>query len=219
MSDPYSEGSVTGFLHQPVGPVGGGLVLTHGAGLNCQAPLLVALADEFARHGILVLRCDLAFRKKRAVGPPFPAAAAADREGLREAVAQLTRRVPSSVFLGGHSYGGRQASILMTEPDPPKVAALLLLSFPLHPPRKPEQLRSSHFPALTTPAFFFHGTRDSFGSPGELEKALALIPGSTPSRLVLAEKAGHELAAGRDPIPPLCVSEFLRFAGLQDASQ
>lgn len=208
----YSQGSVRGYVHEPsTGPTGS-LVLTHGAGLNCDSPLLIALANSFSEGGLVVLRCDLAFRQKRSVGPPFSAGAQADRDGLREAVQQVSTFAPFPLFLGGHSYGGRQASILMTEENPPSVMSLLLLSFPLHPPRKPEQLRSSHFPELRTPAFFFHGTRDSFGSPEEMEAAMELLPESTPHVLLLAEGAGHELSNGGDRVVTLCRDEFLHFA-------
>jgi predicted alpha/beta-hydrolase family hydrolase len=69
--------------------------------------------------------------------------------------------------------------------------ALLLLSYPLHPPRKPGQLRTAHFPNLETPALFVHGSRDPFGSPDELSQALGLIPAAT--HLLGIEGAGHEL--------------------------
>ena len=69
--------------------------------------------------------------------------------------------------------------------------ALLLLSYPLHPPNKPAQLRTGHFPELRTPALFVSGTKDPFGSPEELREALALVPGRHELRLV--ENAGHDL--------------------------
>src|ERR1700687_970804 len=74
--------------------------------------------------------------------------------------------------------------------------ALLLLSYPLHPPRKPEQLRTAHFPKLETPALFVHGSRDPFGSPEELKQALSLIPAKT--QLLEIEGAGHELGRNLD---------------------
>jgi len=70
-------------------------------------------------------------------------------------------------------------------------SGLLLLSYPLHPPRKPEQLRIQHLPNLHTPSLFVHGTRDPFGSIQEMTKALELIPAET--ELVTIEAAGHDL--------------------------
>ena len=189
-TDSTVDPHVRGFLHVPETPNQDGLVLTHGAGGNAQAPLLVALADTFAAAGFTVLRCNLPYRQARPFGPPGPGDAARDRAGLKNAIAALKKILakkeddkrddqrgekrnggaplladvarsgnagPTSeeepaarIFLGGHSYGGRQASMLCAE-EPDLVAALLLLSYPLHPPRKPEQQRTQHLPDLRTP--------------------------------------------------------------------
>src|SRR6185436_17278528 len=90
----------------------------------------------------------------------------------------------------GHSYGGRQTSIAAAE-DANVIDALLLLSYPLHPPRRPEDLRTAHLPMVRKPCLFVHGTRDPFGSPEEMKSALILIP--APSELCLLEGAGHDL--------------------------
>jgi uncharacterized protein len=189
----FEEGAVRGFLHMREG-ADHGLVLTHGAGGNCDAPLLVAVADAFQAAGLCVLRCDLPFRQERPSGPPLPAKAAGDRAGLRAAVGVLRARLPGHIYLGGHSYGGRQASMLAAD-EPGLARALLLLSYPLHPPNKPTQLRTDHFPALNTPAVFVHGSADPFGTIAEMEAAIAMIPGS--KRLIVVDKAGHDLKRGR----------------------
>jgi hypothetical protein len=75
------------------------------------------------------------------------------------------------------------------------VDGLLLMSYPLHPPDKPTQLRTAHFPSLRTPSVFVHGTKDPFGNVAEMEAALSSIPG--PVRLVVAEGAGHDLKKGK----------------------
>ncbi len=200
---------VRGFLHRPAAPPEIGLVLTHGAGANCQAPLLVALAEAFCQAGCTVLRCDLPFRQLRPHGPPRNSSAQ-DQAGLRAAVASLRSLGLSRLFLGGHSYGGRQASMLVAA-EPELVEALLLLSYPLHPPRRPEQLRTQHFARLQTPALFVHGTRDGFGSLDEMRAALALIPART--QLLPVESAGHELLNPRNraTLPPLIVQAFASF--------
>lgn len=173
------------------------LILTHGAGSNRNAPLLVAVANAFGRIGVEVLRYDLPFRQERPHGPPRPGDAARDREGLREQVEQARKRGLARVWLGGHSYGGRQASMLAAE-TPGLVDELLLLSYPLHPPAKPGQLRTAHFPQLNTPAVFVHGSKDPFGSLEELRNALKLIPAET--RLLEVSGAGHDLGRQRQEL-------------------
>jgi predicted alpha/beta-hydrolase family hydrolase len=213
--EPFDDDSagpaVHGFLHRPAGPPGRGLVLTHGAGSDCGAALLVAVATAFARAGFTVLRCDLPFRQARPAGPPSPATAVRDREGLRRAVGALRPFVPGPISLGGHSYGGRQASMMLAD-DAGSVEALLLLSYPLHPPRRPGQCRTDHFGDLGTPTLFVHGSRDPFGTLAELDEARGLIPGR--SALVAVEGAGHDLLRGGPALPlPLIVHAFERLRG------
>jgi predicted alpha/beta-hydrolase family hydrolase len=168
-------------------------VLTHGAGSDCRAPLLAGLAAVLATRHVAVLRCDLPYRQARRTGPPHPGDAARDREGLRRAVRLLGGLGPGQCFLGGVSYGGRQASILAAE-EPGLVDALLLLSYPLHPPGRATRLRTSHFPLLRTPVLLAHGSADPFGTVDELETARRLIPART--ALVVIEGAGHGLGRG-----------------------
>lgn len=189
-TDATSDPHVVGFLHTPEAGNGNGLVLTHGAGGNAQAPLLRALADTFANAGYTVLRCNLPYRQARSFGPPGPGDAARDRAGLKNAVAEMKKLVTGRVFLGGHSYGGRQSSMLCAE-EPGLVSGLLLLSYPLHPPRRPEQQRTQHLPDLRTPTLFVQGTRDPFGSIEEIERAIKMIPAKT--KLLTIEGAGHDL--------------------------
>ena len=183
--------AVRGILHSPPGAPRDALVLTHGAGSSSEAPLLIALADALAQSGWSVLRCDLPFRQASPTGPPRRGAAPRDQEGLRRAVAAMRRLQPGRVCLGGHSYGGRQASLAAAE-DPHLADALLLLSYPLHPPDRPAMLRTAHFPRLRTPALFVHGSRDPFGSLDEVRGALGLIP--APTRLLPVEDGTHALA-------------------------
>jgi predicted alpha/beta-hydrolase family hydrolase len=181
------------------------LILTHGAGSNRNAPLLVAVANAFAAAGVDVVRYDLPFRQERPHGPPRPADAARDREGLHEQVAKAREKKPDHIWLGGHSYGGRQASVLAAE-APDLVDALLLLSYPLHPPGKPQQLRTAHFPQWKTPALFVHGPRDPFGSLEEMRGALKTI--SAPTRLLEVEGAGHDLGRKHPELAARIVEAF-----------
>ena len=214
-ADDAVEPKVRGFLHSPEESSNKGLVLTHGAGSNAQAPLLIALAETFCGSGFTVLRCDLPYRQSRSFGPPGPGDAARDRAGLANALAAMRKMVSGQLFLGGHSYGGRQSSMLCAE-DPAAAAGLLLLSYPLHPPRKPEQQRTQHLPDLRTPALFVSGTRDPFGSIAELTQALKMIPAKT--KLLTIEGAGHDLGfkgkSKKGDLPKLVFEEFIQLLGL-----
>jgi len=202
--------AVRGFLHRPDVEARGSLVLTHGAGSNCAAPLLVAVAEAFAGSGLAVLRCDLPFRQARPHGPPA-GNGALDRAGLKRAVEVLRGIVPGRAFLGGHSYGGRQGSMLAAE-DPAIADGLLLLSYPLHPPEKPQQLRTAHFPKLRTPALFVSGCRDPFGTIDEIQTVLRLIP--APTQLLTIEDAGHDLAReGYAEVARRALAAFTQFLG------
>ena len=201
---------VRGYLHTPSAPGGDCLVLTHGAGANCDSPLLVALADAFCAIDVTVLRCDLPFRQLRPHGPPPRGSAEHDQQGLRAAIASMRRQAPGRIFLGGHSYGGRQASMLCAA-EPEISDALLLLSYPLHPPQRRTELRTGHFPSLNTPALFVHGMRDGFGSIEELAAAMQLIP--TKTELLPIVGAGHELMTkkNRDELSKIVVKAFQTF--------
>ena len=187
------------------------LLLTHGAGSNRNAPLLVAVADAFHAANVEVLRSDLSFRRERPHGPPRSGDAARDREGLREEILKIREKKPDRVWLGGHSYGGRQSSILAAE-APGLVDALLLLSYPLHPPRKPAELRTAHFPQLRTPALFVHGSRDPFASTVELSDAIAQIRAHV--NLLEIEGAGHDLGRNHAALAAEIAATFLGDARL-----
>jgi hypothetical protein len=230
-SNTEADPAVRGFIHIPQNGNGSAIVLTHGAGSNSNAPLLVALAETFSEAGFTVLRCDLPYRQTRSFGPPGPGDAARDRAGLKNAIAAIKNSpgVPflasfarsgdfnsnqrgARIFLGGHSYGGRQSSMLCAE-EPEIVDGLLLLSYPLHPPRKPEQQRTQHLPDLRTPTLFVSGSRDPFGSIDELARAIKMIPGKT--RLLPIEGAGHDLGfkgkAKQETLTKQILSEFEDF--------
>jgi hypothetical protein len=192
MEHVFDADEVRGVLHTPEHATGDGLALTHGAGSNANAALLVSLARAFCGAGLVVLRYDLPFRVARPAGPPGPegTSAARDREGVARAVEALRRRVRGRVFAGGHSYGGRQTAMIAAE-RPGLADGLLLLSYPLHPPKKPDQPRTAFFPEWRTPALFVHGTRDPFGTLEELRGAMRLIPARVD--LLAVEGAGHDL--------------------------
>ena len=206
--DTSSEPAIRGYLHRPQAPNGDAVVLAHSAGSNAQSPVLVEVAVAFADAGYNVLRIDLPFRHTRPHGPPFPAMGAKDRLGIRGAAEFLRRDFRGQIFLGGHSYGGRQTTMLAAE-EPEVASGLLLLSYPLHPPRKPEQKRDAHFPKLQIPSLFVHGSRDPFGSPKEMQDALKLIPAR--AELLIREGAGHDLRG--TGLGEAALEKFVEFFG------
>ena len=203
---------VRGYVHRPESGSGDAVVLTHGAGGNCNAPLLVALCDGFAAHGWTALRCDLPYRQQRPTGPPR-GSGADDREGLRHAVEVMRTMVKGRVFLGGMSYGGRMASMAAAE-DAELCDGLLLLSYPLHPPGKPQQLRIAHLAKIAVPTLFVSGDKDPFGSPEEFAPALKTMP-SKPTLLTIPG-VGHDLGFGKrarakmEDLPQQILQAFLK---------
>ena len=204
------EAPLRGYLHRATDAGADFIVLTHGAGGNCNAPLLVALGERFAASGISTLRCDLPFRQRRPHGPPSPSDAKHDQAGLRRAVELMKKQFAGRAFLGG-SLLWRAPGEHVVAAEPTLVEGLLLLSYPLHPPGRPAQLRTAHFPSLRTPILFVSGTRDPFGSFEELASAIKLIP--APTKLAPIEGAGHGLMqkSNREELPQMVVQEFLRF--------
>jgi hypothetical protein len=98
---------------------------------------------------------------------------------------------------------------MLAAENPNIVDALLLLSYPLHPPNRPEQMRTAHFPKLKIPELFVHGSRDPFGSLDEMRAAVKLI--SAPVELLAIEGAGHDLMRGaHGDVAGRALAAFLR---------
>ncbi|MFD6857067.1 alpha/beta family hydrolase [Rhodococcus sp. NPDC060090] len=198
--------TVHGHLHVPDGEPRGAIALAHGAGGNCDAKILQLMCDRFSEHGFVALRYDLPFRRRNPKGPPQPSRAGQDRAGVADAAAALRERFTGPLVLGGVSYGGRQTSMLVAE-QPAPADALLLLSYPLHPPGKPEKARTEHLPDITVPTTFVSGASDPFGTLDELRAAQALIP--APTALVEVTGAGHDLSRAKIDPSEATVSSML----------
>jgi predicted alpha/beta-hydrolase family hydrolase len=179
---------IRGAIHRPEQESGDAIVLTHGAGSDSGSALLVGLARAFSDNGHLVVRYDLPFRIERK--QPNPKQAVRDRQGVLAALDFARGLAKGRVIAAGHSYGGRQSAMLAAE-RPGAADGLLLLSYPLHPPDKPQQKRTAYFPSLQTPTLFVHGAKDPFGSLEELREAIALIPARTD--VLPVEGAAHDL--------------------------
>lgn len=167
-----------------------GIVLFPGAGSAADHPSLVAIEQELAP--VPVRRVDFPYRRAGRKAPDrAPVLLACVREEVRAFAAQLG--VPTSrLVIGGRSMGGRMCSMAAADADDPlRVAGLVLVSYPLHPPARPEKMRTEHLPGITVPTLCISGTKDTFGTPAELKRAFRRVPGEVTWHLV--EGKGHDL--------------------------
>jgi len=200
---------IAGIAHEPQDTPAGVLVLTHGAGGSRESALLQALCDEWARHGWLAVRYNLPYRRRRPKGPPS-GSAATDRAGIVEAIAVCRDLADGPLIAGGHSYGGRQTSMVIAAKEA-RADVLTLFSYPVHPPGKPERARTEHLPDIAVPTVFTHGTSDPFGTIDEVRAAAALIP--APTHLVEITGARHDLGSKTLDVPGLVVAPTLLLLG------
>lgn len=163
-----------------------GLLLAPGAGADRNQPALVAIDEAATAAGIAAARMDFPYRKAGRKAPDRPAVLI---EAVRAEAAALCARTMldgRELVLGGRSMGGRICSLAVA--GGLEARGLVLLSYPLHPPGRPDRLRTDHFPKLDVPCLFVSGTRDAFGTTAELEAATASIPG----------RVTHHWIEGRD---------------------
>ena len=197
---------IAGVAHEPDGTPSGVVALTHGAGGSRESPLLQRLCDEWARRGWLAVRYNLPYRRRRPTGPPS-GSAAGDRAGIIEALTLCRSLSEGPLIAGGHSYGGRQTSMVVAEREAP-VDLLTLFSYPVHPPGKPERARTEHLPDITVPTVFTHGTSDPFGTLDEVRDAAAMIV--APTEIVAIRGARHDLGSKSLDTSALAVDAALR---------
>ena len=173
----------------------GALLLFPGAGSSASNPSLVAIEQAVAP--LPVTRADFPYRLAGKKAPDRPPVLLAS---VREHAAALVARAhirPNRLVLGGRSMGGRMCSMAVAggtpgdDAPPLPAAALVLISYPLHPPGQPAKLRVEHLPRLDLPVLFIHGTKDPFASPDELTEWSATIPGQVTHHWV--DGKGHDL--------------------------
>ncbi len=198
-------------MNTPPGPRCAGLLLAPGASAGRDQPALVAIDDAVSATGIVVERMDFPYRLEGRRAPDRPAVLVesvvrnagdlADRIGARQ----------NRIALGGRSMGGRMASVAVAEGLP--AAGLVLVSYPLHPPGRPEKSRTEHLGAIAVPCLFVSGTRDAFGTREELESATLAIRG--PVTHVWIEGGDHGLRR-RDAEVASIVASWLRGPSKRD---
>ena len=201
---------IAGVAHKPDYIPAGVVVLTHGAGGNRDSILLQQVCDEWARRGWLAVRYNLPYRRRRPTGPPS-GSAGTDRAGIVEAITVCRGLADGPLIAGGHSYGGRQTSMVVASDEAP-VDLLTLFSYPVHPPGKPERPRTDHLPDITVPTVFTHGASDPFGTPREVRDAAAMI--AAPTEVVEITGARHDLRSKTLDVPALAVDAALRLLGM-----
>jgi predicted alpha/beta-hydrolase family hydrolase len=195
---PIGAVAITGARHNGAVKKKWGLVLAPGASADSTQPALVAI-ENAVPDGFAVHRMDFPYRL---AGKRAPDRQPVLVEAVREAVAAFARRSRirrDHIFVGGRSMGGRMCSLAVAEGMP--AAGLVLVSYPLHPPGKPDKLRVEHFPAIDQPCLFISGTRDAFGSPAELRKHIKALPGSTQMQWI--EGGDHGLRRRDDEVAQL----------------
>ncbi|MGF0115476.1 alpha/beta family hydrolase [Promicromonospora sp. Marseille-Q5078] len=183
-----------------------GLLLTPGAGASRDHHTLVAVEHRLAALDppLPVERVDFPYRLAGKRMPDRPPVAVAH---LRDEAARFAAGLgvgTERLLLGGRSYGGRMCSMAVAEGLP--AAGLVLLSYPLHPPGKPERLRVEHLPQVTVPVLFVSGDRDPFGTPDELAEHAAAIPGP----VTLVTLPGAHDVRGKDDDVAAAVADWAR---------
>jgi predicted alpha/beta-hydrolase family hydrolase len=181
----------------------GALLLAPGAGSSRTHPSLVAIEHHVAP--LPVARMDFPYRKAGRRSPDRPPVLLAAVVEQAQALVAAASIRPNRLALGGRSMGGRICSMAVADGLP--AAALVLISYPLHPPGRPDTLRTEHLPRLDVPCLFISGTRDTFGTPEELQSATALIHGPVTHEWV--EGGRHELKGADEHIGSV-VANWLR---------
>jgi uncharacterized protein len=184
--------SVTAAIYPASAKVRAGitLILGHGAGAGQMSSFMVMFAGELAARGIDVVTFNFSYIE-RGRHAPDPG----DKlEGCYRAViaaARAHRKLKGNkLAIGGKSMGGRIASQVAAK-GLDDLAGLVFLGYPLHPPGKPEQVRSKHLPNIKAPMLFVQGSRDSFGAPEELRPIIKKL--KTPCKLYEVEGGDHSL--------------------------
>ncbi len=181
-----------------------GLILFHGAGGDRDHRLFLALEEHL---DIPVARCNFEYRQNNPGRRPpdrMPKLIASIEEQT-VGLAEDWGLEQNELVLGGRSMGGRACSMAVAEGL--EAAGLLLLSYPLHPPKKPDKLRVEHFSELDLPVLLIQGASDPFGKEPEFAEHLPSIPG--PVSQVWLERTGHDPVAKHDPTVLAAVSDWL----------
>ena len=188
---PTDHVTAVAYPASPEKRAGIGLLLAHGAGGNQMSPFMVEFASGLAERGIDAVTFNFVYSEQKRRLP--------DRNDKLEACWRAVITAAASgalgaeiargaLAIGGKSMGGRIASQVAAA-DAEGIAALVLLGYPLHPPGRPDQLRTKHLPAIRAPMLIVQGARDAFGTPDELRPVLRQL--KTRTELYVIEGGDH----------------------------
>jgi predicted alpha/beta-hydrolase family hydrolase len=190
-------------IYSAARPSGRLLVLAHGAGAGQRHPFMTAMASRLASRGIDVVTFDFDYmRERRKVPDRAPVLEACFGRAVDWATSQGGFS-GHRLLLGGKSMGGRMAThlaaagVLAHGGTGPPLSGVVALGYPLHPPGKPEQLRTAHLPSIRTPLLIVQGSRDTFGTPAEFGPVIATM--TAPVTLHVVEGGDHSFAVPRTP--------------------
>lgn len=191
ISTGFSRDRVDAIRYAPTGPTSKNvhIILAHGAGAGQRHPFIAGVARQLAKAGVDVWTFDFPYMEQKRRAP--------DRAPVLEdcfrqviAFARESAGAPEALFIGGKSMGGRIATHLAAQAD--QLAGVFALGYPLHPPGKPEQLRTAHLGSIRVPVLIVQGERDAFGTPAELGQAIGAMKARV--TLEVVEGGDHSLA-------------------------
>ena len=181
------------------------VLLYPGAGSDSTHSSLVTTRAALAPHRVVL--ADFPYRK---VGRKAPDRAPKLLAAIREELAHLP--VDEPLVMGGRSMGGRMCSMISAGvddlPAPANLKGLVLISYPLHPPGKPDSLRVEHLAQITVPTLFISGSNDTFGTPDEIRTWTATMPAKAKVRHIFLDGLGHDLK-GADHTIAGAIKDFL----------
>jgi predicted alpha/beta-hydrolase family hydrolase len=171
------------------------LILGHGAGAGQRSPWIVDCARSLCDLGLDIVTFNFLYTENRRHVPDRRPLLDACYRAVIETVRRQVDNARRALFIGGKSMGGRIATHVAADDPALDLSGLVLLGYPLHPPGRPEERRDAHLPAVGRPMLFVQGSRDAFGTPGEMEPVLATL--SPLATLHVVDGGDHSFKIGK----------------------